>query len=34
MPVAIGVGLEKDSARGVLQCVSGDGEWFGEIREM
>ena len=34
MPVAVGVGLEEDGARGILRGVSGDGEGFGEVREM
>ena len=34
MPVTIGIGLEKDSARGVLRSVGGDGERLGKVWEM
>ena len=34
MPIAIGVGLEEDGARGILGGISGDGEGLGEVGEM
>ena len=34
MPVTIGIGLEKDSTRGVLRSVGGDGERLGKVWEM
>ena len=34
MPVTIRVGLEEDSARGILQGVSDNGKGFGEIWEV
>ena len=34
MPVVIRVGLEEDSARGILQGVCSDGKGFGETREV
>ena len=34
MPVAIGVGLEEDSTRCVLRCISSDGKGGGEVRKM
>ena len=34
MPVTIGVGLEEDGTRGVLGSIGGDGEGFGEVREV
>ena len=34
MPVAVGVGLEKNGAGRVLGCVGGDGEGGGEIGEV
>ena len=34
MPVAVGVGLEKNGTRCVLGCVGGDGEGGGEIGEV
>ena len=34
MPIAIGVSLEEDGARGILGGVSGDSKGFGEVREV
>ena len=34
MPIAVGVSLEEDGARGVLGGVGGDGKGFGEVREV
>ena len=34
MPVTVGVGLEEDSARGILRGVDGNGKGFGEVREV
>ena len=32
--VTVGISLEEDGARSVLSSISGDGERFGEVREM
>ena len=34
MSIAIRVGLEEDSAQGILRGVSSNGKWFGKVREM
>ena len=34
MPIAVGVCLEENGARGVLRGIGGNGEGFGEVREM
>ena len=34
MPIAIGVGLKEDGARGIFKGISGNGEEFGEVREV
>ena len=34
MSVTIGVGLEEDCARGILRGICGNGEGFGEVREV
>ena len=34
MQIAIGIGLEEDSAGGVFGCISGNGEWLRGVREV
>ena len=34
MPVTVGVSLEEDGVRGVLQGISGDGKGLGEVWEV
>ena len=34
MPIAICIGLKEDGTRGVLRGVGGNGERFGEVREV
>ena len=34
VPIAIGVGLEEDGARGIFRSISGNSERFGEVREV
>ena len=34
VPFAVGVSLEENGARGILRGVGGDGEGFGEVREV
>ena len=34
MPVTVGIGLEEDSARSILEGVDDNGEGFGEVQEV